>query len=230
MKKLHKLTALLLALGLAAGLAGTAFAADAPRYTDVPGWAREYVDRVTELGLVDGRTDTAFGSNEPMTRAELVTALYRLAKTPDVKDVDNPFTDVKEEDPCRDAVVWAHTQKIVEGRGEGVFDPNGSVRRQEIAKILNEFAARQVGRDGLESRKDVASAYPDAGKVSGWAKGYMNWAAASGFITGHADGTLAPGGTATRAEVSAILCRYLDDASTGDASKDDSRNQDGIGR
>lgn len=230
MKKLHKLTALLLALGLAAGLAGTAFAADAPQYTDVPGWAREYVDRVTELGLVDGRTDTAFGSNEPMTRAELVTALYRLAKTPDVKDVDNPFTDVKEEDPCRNAVVWAHTQKIVEGRGEGVFDPNGSVKRQEIAKILNEFAARQVGRDGLESRKDVVSAYPDAGKVSGWAKGYMNWAAASEFITGHADGTLAPGGTATRAEVSAILCRYLDDASTGDASKDDPRNQDGIGR
>ena len=167
MKKLHKLTALLLALALAAGLTGSAFAADAPRYADVPGWAGEYVDRVTELGLVDGRTDTAFGSNEPMTRAELVTALYRLAKTPDVKDVDNPFTDVKEEDPYRDAVVWAHTQKIVEGRGEGVFDPNGSVRRQEIAKILNEFAARQVGRDGLESRKDVASAYPDAGKVSG---------------------------------------------------------------
>ena len=230
MKKLHKLTALLLALGLAAGLAGTAFAADAPRYTDVPGWAREYVDRVTELGLVDGRSGTAFGSNEPMTRAELVTALYRLAKTPDVKDVDNPFTDVKEEDPCRNAVVWAHTQKIVEGRGEGVFDPNGSVKRQEIAKILNEFAARQVGRDGLESRKDVVSAYPDAGKVSGWAKGYMNWAAASEFITGHSDGTLDPMGTATRAQVSAILCRYLDDASTGDASKDDSRNQDGIGR
>lgn len=230
MKKLHKLTALLLALGLAAGLAGTAFAADAPQYTDVPGWAREYVDRVTELGLVDGRTDTAFGSNEPMTRAELVTALYRLAKTPDVKDVDNPFTDVKEEDPYRDAVVWAHTQKIVEGRGEGVFDPNGSVKRQEIAKILNEFAARQVGRDGLESRKDVVSAYPDAGKVSGWAKGYMNWAAASEFITGHSDGTLDPMGTATRAQVSAILCRYLDDASTGDASKDDPRNQDGIGK
>ncbi len=230
MKKLHKLTALLLALALAAGLTGSAFAADAPRYADVPGWAGEYVDRVTELGLVDGRTDTAFGSNEPMTRAELVTALYRLAKTPDVKDVDNPFTDVKEEDPCRDAVVWAHTQKIVEGRGEGVFDPNGSVRRQEIAKILNEFAARRVGRDALASRKDELSAYSDAADVSGWARDYMNWAVASEFITGHEDGTLEPNGTATRAQVSAILCRYLDDASTGDASKDDPRNQDGIGK
>ena len=196
----------------------------------IAGYARPYIAELTARGWITDAAEGSFRPTEPLTRAELVTALYRLAKTPDVKDVDNPFTDVKEEDPCRDAVVWAHTQKIVEGRGEGVFDPDGSVRRQEIAKILNEFAARQVGRDGLESRKDVASAYPDAGKVSGWAKGYMNWAAASEFITGHSDGTLDPMGTATRAQVSAILCRYLDDASTGDASKDDPRNQDGIGK
>ena len=110
--------------------------------SDVPGWAREYVDRVTELGLVDGRSGTpAAYLTYPLKggitvtdsrglsphsarrrrrlRLAFVTALYRLAKTPDVKDVDNPFTDVKEEDPYRDAVVWAHTQKIVEGRGEG---------------------------------------------------------------------------------------------------------------
>lgn len=232
MRKLSKLTALLLALALAAGLTGSAFAADASRYTDVPDWAEEYVAEVTEKGLVDGRTDTTFGSNEPMTRAELVTALYRLADSPDVKGVDNPFQDVKEEDAYRDAVVWAFSQKIVNGKtaNNDTFDPNGSAKRQEIAKIMNEFAARRVGKDALESRKDELSAYPDAAEVSDWAKGYMNWAVASEFITGDQNRKLNPNGTATRAEVSAILCRYMADAATGDASKDDPRNQDGIGK
>lgn len=232
MRKLSKLTALLLALALAAGLTGSAFAADASKYTDVPDWAREYVDEVTEKGLVDGRTATTFGSNEPMTRAELVTALYRLAGSPDVKGVDNPFQDVKEEDAYRDAVVWAFSQKIVNGKtaNNDTFDPNGSAKRQEIAKIINEFAARRVGKDALKSRKDELSAYPDAAEVGDWAKGYMNWAVASEFITGDQNRKLSPNGTATRAEVSTILCRYMTDAATGDASKDDPRNQDSIGK
>ncbi len=232
MRKLSKLTALLLALALAAGLTGAAFAADATKYTDVPDWAKEYVAEVTEKGLVDGRTDTTFGSNEPMTRAELVTALYRLAGSPDVKGVDNPFQDVKEEDAYRDAVVWAFSQKIVNGKtaNNDTFDPNGTAKRQEIAKIICEFAARQVGKDALKSRKDETSAYPDAAEVSDWAKGYMNWAVASEFITGDQNRKLNPNGTATRAEVSTILCRYMADAATGDASKDNPRNQDGIGK
>ncbi len=232
MRKLSKLTALLLALALAAGLTGAAFAADAAKYTDVPDWAKEYVAEVTEKGLVDGRTDTTFGSNEPMTRAELVTALYRLAGSPDVKGVDNPFQDVKEEDAYRDAVVWAFSQKIVNGKtaNNDTFDPNGTAKRQEIAKIICEFAARQVGKDALKSRKDETSAYPDAAEVSDWAKGYMNWAVASEFITGDQNRKLNPNGTATRAEVSTILCRYMADAATGDASKDNPRNQDGIGK
>ncbi len=232
MRKRNKLTALLLALVLAAGLTGSAFAADAAKYTDVPDWAKEYVAEVTEKGLVDGRTDTTFGSNEPMTRAELVTALYRLANSPDVKGVDNPFQDVKEGDAYRDAVVWAFSQKIVNGKtaNNDTFDPNGTVKRQEIAKIICEFAARQVGKDALKSRKDETSAYPDAAEVSDWAKGYMNWAVASEFITGDQNRKLNPNGTATRAEVSAILCRYMADAATGDASKDNPRNQDSIGK
>ena len=226
MKKLSKLTSLLLAAALAAGLFGTAFAAEASRYTDVPAWAEEYVDRVTELGLVDGRTASTFGAGDPMTRAELVTALYRLAGSPDVKGAENPFADVAENAAYRDAVVWAYAQKIAGGKTQGVFEPGGSVKRQEIAKILNGFAARQVGKPSLTSREDEISACPDAGEVSAWAREHMNWAVASGFITGQTDGTLNPRGTATRAQVSAILCRYMDDASTGDASKDNPRNQD----
>ena len=232
MRKLHKLTALLLAAVLALGLTGTAFAAEENEgYTDVPGWAEEYVDRMTEEKLIDDKTDTTFGADDPMTRADLVTALYRLAGTPDLEKVDNPFTDVAEDAAYRDAVLWAFSRDIVGGKGDGIFDPEGSATRQEIAKIINEFAARQVGKDKLTttgSDKGKMDAFPDAADVAGWAKDYMNWAVASEFISG-SNGRLLPNGTATRAEVSAIICRYMDDAGTGDASRDDPRNQNSIG-
>ena len=230
MRNLSRTLALLLAVVLAFGLTGTALAADAAEYTDVPGWAKEYVAEMTEKGLIDGKTDTTFGASDPMTRAGLVTALYRLAGSPSLPggERENPFKDVTADSDCFEAVIWAYDHKIINGKTPDTFAPDGSAQRQEIAKIVCEFAARQVGMDGLKSSKDEMSSYPDAADVDGWAKDYMNWAVASGFITG-SDGRLLPHGTATRAEVSAILCRYMADASTGDASKDDPRNQDEIG-
>ena len=232
MRNLHKLTALLLAVVMALGLTGTAFAAGDTGYTDVPAWAQEYVERMTELKLIDGKTETTFGANDPMTRADLVTALYRLAESPDVAGLENPFTDVAEDAAYRDAVVWANAQKIVEGNGDGTFEPESTAQRQQIAKIINEFAARQVSRDKLTttgSDKGKLSSFPDAADVADWARDYMNWAVASEFISGSTGSRLLPKGTATRAEVSAILCRYLDDASTGDASLDKPRNEGNIG-
>ena len=163
MRNLSKTLALLLAVVLAFGLTGTALATDAAEYTDVPGWAKEYVAEMTEKGLIDGKTDTTFGANDPMTRADLVTALYRLAESPDVKDKENPFQDVTEDAAYRDAVVWAKESKIVNGKSADAFDPDGSAQRQEIAKIVCEFAARQVGMDGLKSSKDEMSSYPGGG-------------------------------------------------------------------
>ena len=225
MRNCKKLMALLLAAVMALSLSVPAFAAeDGAGYADVPGWAKEYVDVMTEEKLIDGKTETTFGANDPMTRADLVVALYRLAGSPEVKDVENPFEDVENGAAYKDAVVWAFDQKIVNGKTAETFDPAGSAQRQEIAKIVCEFAARQVSKDSLKSRVDEMSAFPDAANVDAWAKDYMNWAVASGFISGDG-GRLLPHGTATRAEVSAILCRYMDDASTGDASKDDPRNQ-----
>ena len=226
---IHKLPALLLALVLALGLTMTALAAEeGTGYTDVAGtWSEAYVARVADL--IDGRTETTFAPNENITRAELVTALYRLAGSPDLpNDAENPFADVAEDAAYRDAVVWANDNSIVGGRNAETFDPDGSATRQEIAKILNLYAAQAVGKVELVSRVDDLSGFPDAGDVAGWAKSYMNWAVSSEFITG-SDGKLDPKGTATRAQIAAILCRYMDDASTGDASADNPRNQDEIG-
>lgn len=230
MRRWDKLMSLLPAAALALGLAGAASAAGLG-YTDVPAWAQEYVDEMTEQNLIEGKTGTVFGANDPMTRGDLVVALYRMAGPPPVTGLENPFRDVAADAACRDAVVWAYSEKMIRGRDgdAAAFDPEGSAERQEIAKIVNEFAARQAGADALISREDELSPFPDAADVADWAKGYMNWAVASGFIVG-SDGKLLPQSTATRAQVCAILCRYLEDASTGDASKDKPRNEDGIGK
>lgn len=227
MRKWNKLPALLLAGVMALGLTTAALAADVT-YADVAGtWSEEYVERMTELDLMEGRSAGSFAPNENMTRAELVLALYRLAGSPAISG-KNPFDDVAGDAAYRDAVIWANEKGIASGRSQGVFDPDGDVQRQEIAKILNAFAAGAVGRKALTSRADVLSGYADAAQVSGWARESMNWAVASEFITG-SGGKLDPRGAATRAQMAAILCRYMDDASTGDASKDNPRNEDGIG-
>ena len=227
MRKWNKLPALLLAGVMALGLTTAALAADVT-YPDVAGtWSEEYVKRMTELELMEGRSAGAFAPNENMTRAELVLALYRLAGSPSVSG-KNPFDDVAGDTAYRDAVIWANEKGIASGRSQGVFDPNGDVQRQEIAKILNAFAADAVGRKSLHNRIDVLSGYADAAQVSDWARESVNWAVASEFITG-SGGRLNPRGAATRAQMAAILCRYMDDASTGDASRDNPRNGDSIG-
>ena len=227
MRKWNKLPALLLAGVMALGLTTAALAADVT-YADVAGtWSEEYVERMTELDLMEGRSAGSFAPNENMTRAELVLALYRLAGSPAISG-KNPFDDVAGDAAYRDAVIWANEKGIASGRSQGVFDPDGDVQRQEIAKILNAFAAGAVGRKALTNRADVLSGYADAAQVSGWARESMNWAVASEFITG-SGGKLNPRGAATRAQMAAILCRYMDDASTGDASKDNPRNGDSIG-
>lgn len=228
MRKWNRLPALLLAMVLALGLTSAAFAAESRGYADVEKhWGKEYIDTVTEKGLIDGKTADAFAPDENMTRAGLVLALYRLAGSPaNAADAQNPFADVADDAKYKDAVLWAYGQGIIAGKTADTFAPDGSVLRQEIAKILNVFAAKQMKKDRLTNRVDELSGYPDAAEVASWAKECMNWAVASEFIQGTGEGRLDPNGTATRAQVAVILCRYLDDNATGDASKDDPRNQD----
>ena len=225
MKKLNRLAALLLAMVL--GLSGTAFAAEssADGYTDVPDWAADYISVVTEEGLIDGKTADAFAPDENMTRVDLVVALYRLADAKVSGDAVTPFTDLDGlTDEQTAAITWAYTEEIVNGKTPTTFEPNGTILRQELAKLLNGFAAKRVGKDALTASEDVLSAFPDAADVAEWAKAPLNWAIACEFVGGTTGNRLDPEGTATRAQVSKILCLYLEDISTGDASKDDPRN------
>ncbi len=230
MRKLNKLLALTLAMVLGLSVSALADENTGKGYTDVAGhWAEDDIARITELKLIDGKTADTFAPDENMTREAMAVALYRLAGSPaNGEDAKNPFTDVADGASYRDAVIWAAANGIVTGSTETTFVPDAYIQRQAIAKMMNLYAAYAVKAEKLTARSDALSSFPDAADVAGWAKDYMNWAVASEFING-SNGKLNPTGTATRAQVAAILCRYLDDASTGDASLDKSRNEDGIG-
>ena len=116
MKKWRKIPVLLLAAVMICSLAGTALAVDKKEYADTAGhWAEEEMNRVIELGLMDGRTETAFAPNENITRAELVMALHRLDGSPSLPGGkhENPFSDVSTDDACWEAVMWASDHGIV---------------------------------------------------------------------------------------------------------------------
>ena len=174
-------------------------------FTDVPAthWAAGAVEFVTSQGLLQGTGASTFAPGQPMTRAMLVTALWREAGSP-VVNYAMDFDDVAEGQWYTEAVRWAASEGIVAGTGKG-FSPDAALTRESLAAILFRYAGGQVSADDL-------SGYADGASVSAWAREAMNWAVAQGLITGKSGGRLDPGGTASRAEVSAILMRYVQSA------------------
>ena len=174
-------------------------------FTDVPAthWAAGAVEFVTSQGLLQGTGASTFAPGQPMTRAMLVTALWREAGSP-VVNYAMDFDDVAEGQWYTEAVRWAASEGIVAGTGKG-FSPDAALTRESLAAILFRYAGGQADGDSLDS-------YADGAGVSAWAREAMNWAVAQGLITGKSGGRLDPGGTASRAEVSAILMRYVQSA------------------
>lgn len=174
-------------------------------FTDVPAthWAAGAVAFVSSQGLLQGTGTSTFAPGQPMTRAMLVTALWREASSP-VVNYAMDFDDVAEGQWYTEAVRWAASEGIVAGTGKG-FSPDAALTRESLAAILFRYAGGQADADQLDS-------YADGAGVSAWAKDAMNWAVAQGLITGKSGGRLDPGGTASRAEVSAILMRYVQSA------------------
>ncbi len=174
-------------------------------FTDVSGhWAIDAITYVYNNGLFNGVSDTLFAPNSTMTRAMLVTVLYRMEKTPAVTE-GRSFSDVKSGTWYTDAVSWASSHEIVKGFDDGTFGPNKDITREQMAAILMRYAEYK-GYD-VSKTADI-SAYTDASKVGSWALDDMRWAVGSGLITGIDSKTLAPKGNATRAQVATILMRF----------------------
>ena len=160
-------------------------------------------------GLFAGMTPTTFAPNATMTRAMLVSVLWRLAGAPAPK-APNTFVDVPDGAWYTDAVTWAAENGVVSGIGGSRFDPSGFVTREQTAEILYNYA-HSKGYD-VSARADL-TAFPDAASVSGWAEEALSWANATGLINGTVrDGQtiLDPQGSASRAQVAMILMNYVE--------------------
>ena len=180
-------------------------------FTDVPAgsWYYGAAAYAYNNGLFAGTTATTFAPDMTMTRAMLVSVLWRLAGEPAPKGT-NTFDDMPDGTWYTDAVTWAAENGVVAGIGNGRFDPDGSVTREQTAVILFNYA-QSKGYD-VSARADL-SAFPDAGSVSDWAQSALAWANASGLISGAVRGTqtiLNPQGSASRAQVAMILMGYVE--------------------
>lgn len=175
---------------------------------DAKAWYHEGVDYALTNSLMNGVGGGKFEPDGQLTRAQLVTVLYRAAGEPDTGKQVNPFTDVADDAWYTKAVIWAANNGIVNGVAKNVFAPDASITREQIAAMLYRYAGAEAAKE------DKLSAFPDAAKVSDWAKEALNWAVASGLINGVADanGTanLEPQATATRAQIATILMRWLE--------------------
>ena len=179
-------------------------------FTDVSetAWYKNSVDYAVEHGLMNGTGTNTFEPESTMTRAMLVTVLWRYANAP--KPGANPFTDVPNGKWYTDAVAWAAENGVVNGVGDGKFEPDGSVTREQMAAILYRYA-QKVGID--TSKHTELSAFPDASRVSAYARASMQWIVAEGVIGGSRENGqdwLNPQGNATRAEVATILMRFIE--------------------
>ena len=168
-------------------------------------WFYDDVYFTVNNGLFNGVSELYFEPNTPMTRAMLITVLYRMEGTPAVNG-RSAFTDVQDGQWYTDAVVWATRKGVVNGYGDGRFGPNDPITREQMAAILFRYAGNK-GYSVL-TRADL-TAYTDHTNISGYAMDALSWANANGLIRGRTETTLMPDGQATRAEVAAILHRFL---------------------
>ena len=192
------------ALALPAAAAG-APAASVPAYTDVAAdaWYAEAVEAVSLAGYMTGTSETAFSPNAAVTRATVVTVLWRLEGAP-AFSVEAPFPDAAAGAWYETAAAWAKGKGIAAGNDKGRFNPDSAVTRQELAVLLHRYAQYKGG----DVAEGTLSLYSDAASISSWAREGMAHAVGLGLIQG-SDGRIDPGGAATRAQLAVILQRLM---------------------
>ena len=175
-------------------------------FTDVStsDWFYDDVAFVYKNGLFSGTDSRSFSPNASMTRAMLVTVLYRLEGEPTVTGRSS-FTDVRSGAYYEKSVIWAAANGIVTGTDSTSFSPDAKVTREQLAAILYRYAQyRKLATDASAK----LNSFTDADSVSAYASEALGWAVSEGLING-ASGKLMPKGDATRAQVAAILHRFV---------------------
>ena len=172
--------------------------------TEGDDWFYDAVAYVYENGIMAGTGETTFEPGMLLDRAMAAQLFYNLEGKPAVTG-GSAFTDVTSGHWAVDAITWAAQNDIVAGIGGNLYDPDSNVTREQFAVMLYKYA-RFKGYD-LTAAGDLTQ-FPDAGSISSWAETALSWANGKGLINGNEDGTLAPGGTATRAQAASILANF----------------------
>ena len=185
---------------------------DMPVPTD---WSHEGLDYCIYRGYIAGTSASTVAPNGVCTRAQLVSILYRIQGEPttvagyELAKLRAPFDDVPRGQWYTDAIWWAKLTGVVSGTSATTFDPSGEITREQLAVILYNYT-KQFAPGSLTATGSLAG-FPDAGSVSSWARTEMAWAVGNGLISGTGSGGVAylsPKGSATRAQVAAILMRF----------------------
>lgn len=175
-------------------------------FTDIDMWAKDSICFMVENDYMNGMTPTVFSPNVVTSRAMMVTVLYRMAGSPDVSGMKNPFTDVASGTWYTDAVLWAASTGVTRGTSATTFAPAADVTRTEMAVFLMRYAALN-GADTTQCAE--LKDYTDAASIADWGTDAMQWAVAEGILKGVTETALQPNGSATRAQIATVLERYL---------------------
>ena len=176
-------------------------------FADVPSgsWYYDDIAYVYDTGLMTGLTATTFGPNLSTTRGMIVTILWRMENEPAAKH-GCPFADVRRGSYYEQAIAWASENGIVTGFDASTFAPDQAITREQLAAILFRFAAYR-GMDAVTLRENLSS-FQDQAAISAYAVSALNWAVGEGLMQGTGD-KLEPTGSATRAQVAAMLRRFM---------------------
>ncbi len=177
-------------------------------FTDVKetDWFYEDVLFVYENGIMLGTSDTTFSPNGTATRGMMAAILWRMEGSPDPSN-ENPFTDVPADEYYTDAITWTNERGIFDGYGGGLFGPDDPITRQQLATIFYRYA----GYKGYDlTPTDSLDRFTDKGEIADWAQEAAQWAVGSGLMFGTSNTTFAPTDTATRAQIAAMLHRFIE--------------------
>lgn len=171
-------------------------------------WYYEYVDRAVSEGMFKGMTETRFEPDTNLSRAMLVTVLYRMAGSPAVRGLEEPFSDVYSSHWAYNAILWGCNKGVINGYPDGKFLPDKNISRQELCSMIARYA--KLSGTPLTTDKNALSGFSDAGKVGDVFKSDVNALCAFGIVKGFDDETVRPAGNATRAQAAAMLLRFED--------------------
>lgn len=184
------------------------YVSSAPAFTDIANhWAKDDIEFVAARGLLSGTGNNQFGPDTGVTRGMFVTALYRLAGSPQAAGESSDFTDVPADAYYTNAVKWAAQKGIVSGTTATTFAPDQVVARQEMAVIMANYAK---ALDYTTPKTREAVTFADSASIASWAKDSVKAMQRAGIMNGKDGNRFDPKGTATRAEAAAVLHRYVE--------------------